>query len=283
MTGPAHLSSSVLDEYLHHTLQLSHHQQVRAHLDTCEPCWQAWNRYRWDAAGTSPLYAQLAKFLGADFRPYFDSSRSLATEWDAADPSNEHAAAEFFRTSTSYLYNLAIWEASGNRPAYVSHALPTLVRYGIRTVLDYGCGIGSDAVSLWRSGFDVIGCDFHSPSTAFLRWRSQGAVPVIEPGELGSIDKPDALWVIDTLDHLIDIEASLGTILPVIALMATENLTTNNGHGWQRFHYRRPFPELVALFARYGLTPSVASANTPIMFWTRELTSGPCRVGGGVW
>ncbi|MGH3913781.1 MAG: methyltransferase domain-containing protein [Pseudonocardiaceae bacterium] len=270
MTGPTHLSSSVLEEYLHHTLPPSHHQQVRAHLDTCEPCWQAWNRYRWDAASTSPLYAQLAEFLGADFRPYFDSSRALAAEWDAADPRTEHAAAEFFRTSTSYLYNLTIWEASGNRPDYISRALPTLARHGTRTVLDYGCGIGSDAVPLRQSGFDVVGCDFHSPSTAFLRWRSQGGVPVIEPGEFGSIDEPDTLWVIDTLDHLTDIEASLGAILPVIALMVTENLSTNNGHGRQRFHYRRPFPKLAALFARHGLTPSTASANTPTMFWTRE-------------
>ncbi|MGH3898066.1 MAG: hypothetical protein ACRDTA_07370 [Pseudonocardiaceae bacterium] len=116
MAIPAHLPTTVLDGYLHHTLPSTDHQQIRAHLDCCEPCWQAWNRHRWDAARPSDLYAQLAEFLGADFRPYFDSSRALAAEWDAVNPHTDHDIAQFFRTSTDYLYNLAIWDASGNRP-----------------------------------------------------------------------------------------------------------------------------------------------------------------------
>ena len=269
MPGPAHLPPSVLDGYLNHTRPTEHHQQIRAHLDTCERCWRAWNRHRWDAASTSPVYGQLVEFLGTGFRPYFDSSRALATEWDAADPRTEHDIAQFFRTSTSYLYNLAIWEASGNRPAYVSLALPTLAERGTRTVLDYGCGIGSDAIPLQQAGFGVVGCDFQSPSTAFLHWRSQGAVPVIEPSELDSVEAPDTLWLIDTVDHLTDIKTSLGATLSAVDLMVTENLTIPRGHGPQRFHHRRPFTHLFAHFAQFGLTPSVASATTPIMFWTR--------------
>jgi hypothetical protein len=79
-----------------------------------------------------------------DFRLYFDSSRALAAEWDTANPRTNHDIVQFFRASTSYLYNLAIWEASGNRPHYLAHPLPILASHGTRTVLDYGCGIGSD-------------------------------------------------------------------------------------------------------------------------------------------
>jgi len=200
------------------------------------------------------------------------TSRALATEWDAADPRTAHDIAQFFRTSTSYLYNLAIWEASGNRPAYVPLALPTLVRRGSKTVLDYGCGIGSDTLPLRQSGFDVVGCDFESPSTAFLRWRSHETISVIEPRELALINAPDTLWIIDTLDHLADIETSLGTVLSTVDLMVTENLTTNRGHGQQRFHTRRPYSELVSLFARYGLFPIDNAATTTVMFWARDQT-----------
>jgi hypothetical protein len=267
--GSTHLPTAVLDRYLHHTLPPSVHQQVRVHLDRCELCWQAWNRHRWDAAQASPLYRQLAAFLGAEFTSYFDSSRALAAEWAAANPRTDHDIAQFFRTSTSYLYNLAIWEASGNRPDYLTHALPILARHGTQTVLDYGCGIGSDTLALHHRGYDVIGCDFHSPSTAFLRWRSEGAIPVIEPDKLDSITEVDTLWVIDTLDHLPDIDASLGALLSAIDLVVTENLSITRGHGRQRFHYRRPFPKLTALFARHRLIPSRTTANTPIMHWTR--------------
>lgn len=270
MTDQPHLPTGVLDGYLHHTLPPDHQRQVRAHLDACGPCWRAWNRYRWDAAAGSPVYVQLIDFLGVRFLPYFDSSRALAAEWDAADPSTERDLAQFFRTSTSYLYNLAIWEASGNRPSYVPLALPTLVRRGTRTVLDYGCGIGSDTLPLRQSGFDVVGCDFDSPSTAFLRWRSCDTIPVIEPGELASVSMPDTLWVIDTLDHLADIETSLGTVLQKVDLMVTENLTIDRGHGQQRFHIRRPYAELVTLFAKYGLVPIDNAATTIVMFWARE-------------
>lgn len=136
-------------------------------------------------------------------------------------------------------------------------------------MLDYGCGIGSDTIPLRHSGFDVIGCDFHSPSTAFLRWRSHDSIPVVEPDDLDSVDAPDALWVIDTLDHLADIDTSLGPILRVVDLMVTENLTLDRGHGRQRFHIRRSYPDLAALFRRYGLTPSDTARPASIMFWTR--------------
>jgi 2-polyprenyl-3-methyl-5-hydroxy-6-metoxy-1,4-benzoquinol methylase len=272
MNRPAHLPNSTLDQYLHRTLPAADHQHVRQHLDACEPCWQAWNQHRWNAAQTSPLYTQLAEFLGPAFHPYYDSSRALAAEWDAANPRTEREIAQFFRTSTSYLYNLAIWEASGNRPNYLAHALPTLGHHRVRTILDYGCGIGSDTLPLHHNGFTVTGCDYTSPSTAFLTERSSGTIPVIEPGELGAINPPDVLWIIDTLDHLTDIEASLHTLLPTVDLVVTEDLTASRGHGRQRFHHRRSFSELTALFNRHGLTPATAAPGNLIMVWTRDRT-----------
>lgn len=254
MTTSVHPPTAMLDCYLRHALAPDHHQQVRAHLDACETCWDAWNRHRWDAAAGSPVYAQLVDFLGAAFQPYYDSSRALADEWDAANPSTEEEIAHFFRTSTSYLYNLAIWEASGNRPPYVPLALPTLAYHGTRTVLDYGCGIGSDTIPLGKAGFGVIACDFRSPSTNFMCWRSNESIPLIEPSEVGSIASPDALWVVNTLDHLADIRAALGGLLSTVSLVITENMTINHGHGRQKFHHRRSFAELASLFAEFGLS-----------------------------
>lgn len=136
-------------------------------------------------------------------------------------------------------------------------------------MLDYGCGIGSDAIPLQQSGFNVLGCDFHSPSTAFLHRRSHPTIPVIEPSDISSITAPDTLWVIDTLDHLVDIENSLGDVLPIVDLMVTENLTINRSHGRQRFHIRRPLKDLTTLFANFGLTPSDTTPTSPLMVWTR--------------
>lgn len=94
-----------------------------------------WNRFRWDQARSTSLHDDLAEFLGDDFRPYFDSSRALAQEWDIANPRTDVEIRDFFRASTSYLYNLVIWEASGNRPDYLTAALPILHRFQPRNIV----------------------------------------------------------------------------------------------------------------------------------------------------
>lgn len=247
-------TSDLLDDYLHRHLPPETMTAVRTHLDVCERCWRVWNRHRWDAAAHHLLLSQLAEFLGPRFRPYHDSSKALAAEWGSAEPRTDAEVADFFRTSMSYLFNLTIWEASGNRPPYVTAALPTLEQHAVRTILDVGCGIGSDALALRHKGFTVTGCDYRSPSTRFMHHRTGGSIPVIEPDELHAMTTPDALWIIDTLDHITEIDQTLGTLLPSIRLMITEDLTGTRKHGNQRFHHRRQYGELTELFGVYGLT-----------------------------
>ncbi len=68
---------ALLDAYLHRRLPHPQHVMLRDHLDTCQPCWEIWNRHRWDAAAGHPLVAALRDFLGSSYRPYLDSSRTL--------------------------------------------------------------------------------------------------------------------------------------------------------------------------------------------------------------
>ncbi len=249
-------TDGLLASYLNRLLPPEAMNTIRAHLDACERCWNRWNRHRWNAAAHHPLHTQLAEFLGPRWQPYFDSSKALADEWDAADPRTDTEIARFFRSSHSYLINLTIWEASGNRPPYVAAALTTLQQHGIQTILDIGCGIGSDAIALHNHGFTITGCDYHSPSTQFMHRRTGGSIPVVEPSELNTMPPPDALWIIDTIDHIPDIHRSLGTVLSKARLMVTEDLTGTRKHGRQRFHHRRTYNELAELFGHYGFESS---------------------------
>lgn len=270
-----HLSAADLRHYLDRSGPAARRDSLRHHLDRCEACWARWNEHRWNAARTHPLYDELARHLGPAFEPGRDSSRDLATEWDHADPSAPDEVAEFFRTSTSYLYNLATWEASGNRPDYLTAALPHLIAHDIRTVLDIGSGIGSDALALQRHGFQVTGCDYDSPSTRFARWRSHGTLTVIKPDQLRPEHAGEALWITDTLDHLSDIEIAIGHVLPHTRLVITEDLHDNRAHGRQRFHHRRTLQEIAAVFAHDGLRPE--SAAGPVMAWTRKASGRTWR------
>lgn len=262
-----HLDDEDLEGYLHRSLLPTRRGTVHRHLDACAPCWDRWNRHRWDAARRHPLHDELAAFLGPGFQPYLDSSRAFAAEWDQADPRTPHEMAAFFRTSTSYLHNLAIWEASGNRPDYLAAALPYLAASNVHTVLDIGSGIGSDALALQQRGYTVTACDYDSPSTRFARRHSCGTLPHVEPDGLGAEHAADVLWIVDTLDHLPDPAGSLGRLLPRARIVITEDMRDNRAHGRQRFHHRRPLAETTRLFARHRLNPNT---HGPIMTWTRD-------------
>jgi hypothetical protein len=269
-----HPETDELDRYLRRDLPPAHLEATRRHLDACAPCWNRWNTHRWDTARHHPLLDQLAEFLGPSFRPGHDSSRALAAEWDRAAPHTPDEVAAFFRTSTNYLYNLVIWEASGNRPRYVDAALPALRAENVRTVLDIGSGIGSDAIALVRHDFVVTTCDHDSPSTRFADRRHGGTIPRIDPEHLGHEHATDALWIIDTLDHLADPHNTLAPLLPRARVVITEDLRENRAHGRQRFHHRRPLADTIQMFARYDLSPTT---QPPITIW---ISRSKAPIGG---
>jgi dTMP kinase len=164
---------ALLDAYLHRRLPDPGHAILRDHLDSCQPCWAIWNRYRWDAAVGHPLVAALHDFLGSSYRPYLDSSRALHDEWIAAQPRTTAEIRHFFENSEAYLYNLVIWHASGNRPGYVTAAAPYLT--GARIILDFGSGIGQDTIDLRNLGHAVLPCDLPCPSARFMGYRLRQA------------------------------------------------------------------------------------------------------------
>jgi SAM-dependent methyltransferase len=58
--------------------------------------------------------------------------------------------------------NTAIRRAGPSKPAKKLVESGLLSRYGVRRILDYGCGYGSDVAYLRARGFDATGYDSHS-------------------------------------------------------------------------------------------------------------------------
>ena len=262
---------ALLDAYLHRRLPHPQHVMLRDHLDTCQPCWTIWNRYRWDAAAGHPLVAALRDFLGSSYRPYLDSSRALRDEWIAAQPRTAAGIRHFFENSEAYLYNLVIWHASGNRPGYVTAAMPYLT--GARIILDFGSGIGQDTIDLRNLGHAVLPCDLPCPSARFMRYRLRQAGHdhrVADPRQLDPPPPADTLWIIDTLDHLPDIPAVLGPVLRRVDQVICENLRTARAHGGQGFHQRRTHAEVSDLLACFDLREHPTPYELPITVFTRR-------------
>jgi SAM-dependent methyltransferase len=177
------------------------------HLDNCLSCWHLWDKVRWDASIGSQGLSELQQYLGDKFDVYFDSSWTIASEWLRAHPKTNEEIASFYKTNTSYLYNLIVWFESGDRHKFNRSIDRLINRFKVRSVVDYGCGVGNDGLLMMQKGLDVNFVDYACPSIDFLRWRLKERslkAKIFDVEKLKELPKVDMFWAIDVLEHMPD-------------------------------------------------------------------------------
>src|SRR4051812_12519500 len=95
---------------------------LRDHVDSCPSCWSVLLASRWKVAERSESFADLRDFLGSEFQYGIDSSWLLVDDWNSRPRDTPEEIAAFYRETPWYLYNLVLWDASGQRPPYVTMA-----------------------------------------------------------------------------------------------------------------------------------------------------------------
>lgn len=99
----------------------------------------------------------------------------LAARWKAADPKTPEDIIDFYREADLYVWELMQWHASTTRVlarktlAHVIKCFPPSAGFG--RVLDFGCGIGTDALFLARHGYQVTLVDVGGPAFRFAQHR----------------------------------------------------------------------------------------------------------------
>jgi SAM-dependent methyltransferase len=189
------------------TFSLEDQQQLKYFIDNYADCWRIWNKVRWDAAMNSDGVRELKEYLGDKFVPYYDSSWELAKEWKDKRPRSDREISDFYKKTPNYVYNLVIWDESGDRYPYVQYISPLLKKYSIESIIDFGCGVGTDSLSFIKRGIKTYSIDFSCPATDFFKWRLsnqslKGKFLDIEPLEAFPI--ADMFWAIDVLEHVPD-------------------------------------------------------------------------------
>jgi len=125
------------------------------------------------------LSMEAAEFLGltlADVQRRVDeSAAAFPAEWTrlVTDPSNPEQLTRFYNESTTELFEQIAWHA-GDAIHHRSLACCDLAvtRPG-REFLDFGSGIGSNAIVFGLSGFRVTLADIADPLRNFARWRCE--------------------------------------------------------------------------------------------------------------
>ncbi len=238
------ISDTLFNAYICRRVSLNNKKKLEIHLNKCQECWIKWDHFRWNKAKNSIGYNELKEYLGSDFKEYFDSSTALATEWNRRSPQTIGEMNLFYKEVPYYLYNLVIWQESGQRPPYVKAALPLLRQLATHSIVDFGCGVGNDGLSLIELGYQVTFCDFDNAAMHFLKWRlkKRGLLAkFIEPNDLIQEGHIDTLWAIDVLEHISKPQDQLRETLNITRAFIFNIVHDDHAGGRHPFHFTHSF------------------------------------------
>jgi 2-polyprenyl-3-methyl-5-hydroxy-6-metoxy-1,4-benzoquinol methylase len=129
-------------------------------------------------------------------------------EWQqrVSDPTDEQAVVRFYNESQSELFELVGWHATDPIHYRTLMCLDVVRRHQVRRVLDFGSGIGSDAMVFAEAGYDVTLADVSDPLRAFAEWRLARRGHRVATLDLKTEALPeatyDAVVCFDVLEHI---------------------------------------------------------------------------------
>ena len=169
------------------------------------------------APGTSDvrlsLVDELSEFLGisrdSTLAQLENATERFRQEWQAkvVNPADEAAVVRFYDESRTEIFDLAQWHASDpiHYRTLVCLDIAAAQRRG-RRVIDYGSGIGSDAIIFAAAGYDVTLADVSSRLLEFAAWRCARRGLVVRTIDLKRERIParqyDVAVCFDVLEHV---------------------------------------------------------------------------------
>jgi ubiquinone/menaquinone biosynthesis C-methylase UbiE len=160
--------------------------------------------------------ADIVAFTGATEREVRDRIANgparMKTEWEAWEKQatmTPERIKQFYKQTENYLYDLGhwhLWDAHKHR-SDVALVDDMRTKYKPKNILDFGGGVGFNALLLAHAGFDVTLADLDSSTLKFAQFRAQRhGIPLklwrsdVEPAPPDI--KYDAIIVLDVLEHL---------------------------------------------------------------------------------
>lgn len=136
-------------------------------------------------------------------------------KWSEGDRSTPDGLIDFYNSCDAYIYELLWWHSlqAGEAPAWNARLLRLARQDGTRRYLDFGGGIGTNAILLGRGRIEATSADVSDVLLDFARWRLQrrkipGNLIDLKSAKLRP-ERYDLISAIDVLEHLPDPLATL--------------------------------------------------------------------------
>ena len=150
---------------------------------------EAWTYLNWD----------ISQVLNAVFK----GTEMMKDEWNSRSPQNPDDIVDFYKETENYIFELAWWHRGLERKHLTATTIKICERNDSKKILDFGCGIGQDGISLAEAGFDVTLADLPGKTFDFAKWRVKRKglkVGLVNSDELN--EKYDTILCFDVLEHL---------------------------------------------------------------------------------
>ncbi len=140
-------------------------------------------------------------------REIFNRGITVAEAWRQFNPTTPDEITEFYKTTDAYLYDLLVEHYRFERRAVRERVVERLNFHQTNTILDYGGGIGLDAIELSKAGLSVTYFELEGVTAQFAKWlfeRENQDIYVIH--DINQIPNEffDSVVCIEVLEHVSD-------------------------------------------------------------------------------
>lgn len=170
----------------------------------------------------NPIYLKkedvedVAGFLGSDFdyckeRIINYSSKELAKIWHEVNPATPAEIMQFYSDNPLYIFELTKANASKERLEFHGAVIDFLLRnYPANShakVLDFGSGVGSDAIRFSEKGYEITFADIPGKTAEFAKYRFKKRninarfIPIVSD-TIRLKERYDIIICFDVLEHI---------------------------------------------------------------------------------
>ncbi len=131
----------------------------------------------------------------------------VKNDWTGENPRTEDEVISFYKKCKDYIFDLAGWHEQPYKKEWDLNLVKIVksISPNAKTVLDYGCGIGSNGFLFNEAGFDVTLADLESFSLDFAKFvinKYKLNVKTIETDKTKMSGKFDVILCLDTFEHV---------------------------------------------------------------------------------